>query len=49
MNAADFTHGLKTAGFGTRMWVGLLVIAIACFWLGNPANREQVLDGLFAK
>lgn len=34
MNAADFTHGLKAVGFGTRMWVGLLVIAVVCLWLG---------------
>jgi hypothetical protein len=28
MNAADITHGLKLAGGNTRMWVGVLVIAI---------------------
>ena len=28
MNAADITHVLKLAGGNTRMWVGVLVIAI---------------------
>jgi hypothetical protein len=28
MNAAIITHGLKLAGGNTRMWVGVLVIAI---------------------
>jgi hypothetical protein len=28
MNAANITHGLKLAGGNTRMWVGVLVIAI---------------------
>lgn len=28
MNAANITHGLKLAGGNTKMWVGVLVIAL---------------------
>ena len=39
MNAANITHGLKLAGGNTRMWVGVLVIAIisaiALQWLAK--------------
>jgi hypothetical protein len=30
MNAADVTHGLKVLGGGTKMWVGVIVVAVAC-------------------
>lgn len=30
MNAADVTHGLKILGGGTKMWVGVVVFAVAC-------------------
>jgi hypothetical protein len=48
MNAANITHGLKLAGGNTRMWVGVLVIAIvfaiALHWV---ANQEHMGRGLF--
>jgi hypothetical protein len=51
MNAADITHGLKLAGGNTRMWVGVLVIAIllaiTLHWLSEKANRQQIHHGLF--
>ncbi|MGA8086414.1 MAG: hypothetical protein WCA10_03855 [Terracidiphilus sp.] len=52
MNAADVTHGLKILGGGTKMWVGVLVFAVACsavcLWLNDPKNRQSLRDGLFA-
>jgi hypothetical protein len=49
MNASDFTRGMKAIGFGTRMWVGVLVIALLTYWLGNPDNRRRLADALFAE
>ena len=50
MNAADITHGLKLAGGNTRMWVGVLVIAIlfaiALHWLADEENRRLLQRGL---
>ena len=50
MNAADVTHGLKVLGGGTRMWVGVVVIAVisavVCLWLNEPKNRQDLVDGL---
>lgn len=52
MNAADITHGLKSLGGGTRMWVGVLVVAIVsaatCLWLNDAKNRQLLKSGLFA-
>jgi hypothetical protein len=43
MNAANITHGLKLAGGNTRMWVGVLVIAIVFAitlqWLEKRGER----------
>ena len=51
MNAADVTHGLKILGGGTRMWVGVLVLAIffaaVCLWMDKLENRETLCRGLF--
>jgi hypothetical protein len=47
MNAPTITHGLKTVGFGIGMVPGIIVIAVACLWLGNPKNQQRLLDGLF--
>jgi hypothetical protein len=51
MNAADITHGLKLAGGNTRMWVGVLMIAILCaitvHWLAKEENRRHIERGLF--
>jgi hypothetical protein len=51
MNAADITHGRKLAGGNTRMWVGVLVIAILCaitlHWLAKEENRRRIVHGLF--
>jgi len=51
MNAANITHGLKLAGGNTRMWVGVLVIAIisaiAFHSLANDDNRRRLGLGLF--
>jgi hypothetical protein len=51
MNAANITHGLKLAGGNTRMWVGILVIAIifaiAFHSLANDENRRRLGRGLF--
>ena len=50
MNAANITHGLKLAGGNTRMWVGVLVIAlvlaIALQWLSVEENRQRLECGL---
>jgi hypothetical protein len=50
MNAANVTHGLKVLGGGTRMWVGVVVFAIAssavCLWLNDPKNRHDLMNGL---
>lgn len=51
MNAANVTHALKLAGGNTRMWVGVLVIAIvfaiALRWLANEENRRHIERGFF--
>ena len=51
MNAASITHGLKLAGGNTRMWVGVLVIAIisavALQWLAKQENRQHIERGFF--
>jgi hypothetical protein len=51
MNAANVTHALKLAGGNTKMWVGVLVIAvvfaIALRWLAKEGNRQDVDRGLF--
>ena len=51
MNAANITHGLRLAGGNTRMWVGVLVIAIllaiTLHWLSEKENRQQIHHGLF--
>jgi hypothetical protein len=45
MNAANITHGLKLAGGNTKMWVGVLVIAVASAitlnWLAKVKNRQH--------
>ena len=50
MNAADVTHGLKILGVGTKMWVGVVVVAVACsavcLWLNDPKNRRDLMTGL---
>ena len=52
MNAANITHGLKLAGGNTRMWVGVLVIAlvlaIAFQWLSVEENGQRLERGLFS-
>lgn len=52
MNASDITHGLKLIGGNTRMWVGVLVVAIlfavALQWLAKEENRSHVSRGFFA-
>lgn len=51
MNAADVTHCLKLAGGNTRMWVGVLVIAIVSAitlnWLAKEENRQHIERGIF--
>jgi hypothetical protein len=51
MNAANITHGLRLAGGNTRMWVGVLVIAIVfaitAQWLANEEHRLHIERGLF--
>jgi hypothetical protein len=51
MNAANITHGLKLAGGNTRMWVGVLVIAIlfaiTLNWLSEEENRQYIHHGFF--
>lgn len=51
MNAADITHGLKLAGGNTRMWVGVLVIAIlfaiTLQWLSEEENQRHIHRGFF--
>jgi hypothetical protein len=51
MNAANVTHGLKLAGGNTRMWVGVLAIAIvfaiALHWLAEENNRRKIQQGFF--
>ncbi len=50
MNAADITHGLKLAGGNTKMWIGVLVIAIvlaiAINWMSQGENRRHLQRGL---
>ncbi len=49
MNAASITHGLKLAGGNTKMWVGVLIIAIvsaiAGHWLAKRENRQHIERG----
>ena len=49
MNAANITHGLKLAGGNTRMWVGVLVIAIvlaiALHWLRKKKTGDSYEHG----
>lgn len=51
MNAANITHGLKLAGGNTRMWVGVLAIAIVFAitlqWLAKEENRQHIKRGFF--
>lgn len=51
MNAAYVTHGLKILGGGTKMWVGVVVVAVVCsavcLWLNDSKNRQDLMDGLF--
>jgi hypothetical protein len=51
MNAANITHCLKLTGGNTRMWVGVLVIAIlfafTLNWLTNEENRQRSERGFF--
>ena len=51
MNAANITHGLRLAGGNTRMWVGVLVIAIVSAitlqWLAKEENRQHIERGFF--
>lgn len=46
MNAANITHALKLAGGNTRMWVGVLVIAIVfaitLHLLAKKENRQHI-------
>jgi hypothetical protein len=52
MNAANITHALKLAGGNTKMWVGVLVIAIVFAitlrWLAKEENRQHIDRGLFS-
>lgn len=52
MNAANITHGLKLAGGNTRMWVGVLVIAIifaiTLHWLAKAENRQRIERRFFS-
>lgn len=41
MNAAEVTHGLKMLGGNTRMWVGVLVVALMFVLIANYVEREQ--------
>lgn len=41
MNAANVTHGLKLIGGNTRMWVGVVVIAIAAVLLVYWLEQER--------
>jgi hypothetical protein len=51
MNAAEITHVLKLAGGNTKMWVGVLVIAIvfaiSLHWLAKVENGRHIERGLF--
>ena len=52
MNAANITHALKFAGGNTKMWAGVLVIAIifaiTVHWLAKEENRQHIGRGLFS-
>jgi hypothetical protein len=41
MNAAVITHGLKLIGGNTRMWVGVVVIALAVALVVYFFDQEQ--------
>jgi hypothetical protein len=51
MDATNITHGLKLAGGNTRMWVGVLVIAIlfaiALNSLSKEESQQHIRRGLF--
>ena len=47
MNAPTITHGLKQIGFGQGMILGIIVIALIAFYLGEGKHREQIMTGLF--
>jgi hypothetical protein len=44
MNAANVTHALKIIGGNTRMWVGVLVIAVLAaalmYWLEQERQKR---------
>ena len=44
MNAANVTHALKLIGGNTRMWVGVLVIAVLAaglmYWLEQERQKR---------
>jgi hypothetical protein len=42
MNAANITHGLKLVGGNTRMWVGVLVIALLAAAVLNYLASERM-------
>jgi hypothetical protein len=47
MNASEFTHGLKTLGLGSRMWIGVIVLMVVgsiIVWLAK--NREDCMSGM---
>lgn len=48
MNAANVTHALKMIGGNTRMWVGVLVIAVLAaaliYWLEQ--ERQKRMDSV---
>ena len=41
MNAAVVTHGLKLIGGNTRMWVGVVVIALAAVFLVYVLEQQR--------
>lgn len=45
MNAANVTHALKMIGGNTRMWVGVLVIAVLAaaliYWLEQERQKRM--------
>jgi len=51
MNAANITHGLKLAGGNTRMWLGVLVVAIvfaiAIQCLFKEENEQHIQRGIW--
>ena len=47
MSAPQITHGLKNIGFGNSMLMGIAVVGVVCWFLGDKQRRELVLNGLF--